>query len=140
MLGIHIPLMVVVSMGVLPIMSTGMRIIRAEGALMVAVYMAYNVILFQTTSPATPPDLKEQDMPAQIQPKDSDPAQNDQPAITATASAVIDSASQTQILPANEEPAAVNKPAIETAENGNTSVNNASGSTEPASTTTTTGK
>ncbi|PKL48121.1 MAG: sodium:calcium antiporter [Candidatus Riflebacteria bacterium HGW-Riflebacteria-2] len=55
MLGIHIPLMVVVSLGVLPIMSTGMRIIRAEGALLVAVYLAYNVILFQTTAPAVPP-------------------------------------------------------------------------------------
>lgn len=55
MLGIHIPLMVAVSLGVLPIMSTGMRIIRAEGALLVAVYLAYNVILFQTTAPAVPP-------------------------------------------------------------------------------------
>lgn len=55
MLGIHIPLMVAVSLGVLPIMSTGMRIIRAEGALLVAVYLAYNVILFQTTAPTVPP-------------------------------------------------------------------------------------
>lgn len=55
MLGIHIPLMVVVSLGVLPIMSTGMRIIRAEGALLVAVYLAYNVVLFQTTAPTVPP-------------------------------------------------------------------------------------
>lgn len=49
MLGIHIPLMVAVSLGVLPIMSTGLRIIRAEGALLIAVFMAYNVVLFQTS-------------------------------------------------------------------------------------------
>jgi cation:H+ antiporter len=55
MLGIHIPLMVVVSLGVLPIMSTGMRIVRAEGALLIAVYLAYNIILFQTTAPTVPP-------------------------------------------------------------------------------------
>jgi cation:H+ antiporter len=67
MLGLHIPLMAAVSLGVLPIMSTGMRIIRAEGALLVAVYIAYNVILFQTTSPEVPvkPDLNKmvQQMP-----------------------------------------------------------------------------
>ena len=49
MLGIHIPLMVVVSLGVLPIMSTGLKIIRAEGAFLVLVYVAYNFILFQTS-------------------------------------------------------------------------------------------
>lgn len=49
MLGVHIPLMVVVSLGVLPIMSTGMRIVRLEAAFLVAVYLAYNVMIFQTT-------------------------------------------------------------------------------------------
>lgn len=52
MLGLHIPLMVVVSLGVLPIMSTGMRIVRLEGAFLVAVYVAYTLMLFQTTAPA----------------------------------------------------------------------------------------
>jgi cation:H+ antiporter len=54
MLGLHIPLMVVVSLGVLPIMSTGMRIVRAEGAFLVIVYIAYTIMLFQTTAPAMP--------------------------------------------------------------------------------------
>lgn len=49
MLGIHIPLMVVISMSVLPIMSTGLKIIRAEGALLVSFYLVYNIILFQSS-------------------------------------------------------------------------------------------
>ncbi|GAB4279352.1 MAG: calcium/sodium antiporter [Candidatus Rifleibacteriota bacterium] len=49
MLGIHIPLMVVVSLSVLPIMSTGLKIVRAEGALLIAFYLVYNVILFQSS-------------------------------------------------------------------------------------------
>lgn len=70
MLGIHIPLMVVVSLAVLPIMSTGMRIIRAEGALLVAVYLAYNVILFQTTTPKLSlPEPKQSGMPTHTEPK-----------------------------------------------------------------------
>ncbi len=55
MLGLHIPLMVVVSLGVLPIMRTGMRIVRLEGAFLVAVYLAYNVMLFQTTAKEAQP-------------------------------------------------------------------------------------
>lgn len=49
MLGMHIPLMMVVSLGVLPIMRTGMRIVRLEGALLVAVYIAYSVMIFQSS-------------------------------------------------------------------------------------------
>jgi len=49
MLGIHIPLMVVVSLGVLPIMRTDMKIVRAEGALLLAVYIAYSVMLYQSS-------------------------------------------------------------------------------------------
>lgn len=54
MLGIHIPLMVAVTLGVLPIMSTGLKIVRAEGALLVAVFIAYNMILFQTSTKRIP--------------------------------------------------------------------------------------
>ncbi|MDD3148515.1 MAG: calcium/sodium antiporter [Candidatus Riflebacteria bacterium] len=57
MIGIHIPLMFVVSLGVLPIMRTGMKIVRLEGALLLACYIAYSVMLYQTAgseSPATP--------------------------------------------------------------------------------------
>ncbi len=50
MIGIHIPLMVVVSLGVLPIMSTGLKIVRGEGILLLLVYFAYTVILFQTSN------------------------------------------------------------------------------------------
>lgn len=55
MLGLHIPLMFVVSLGVLPIMRTGLRIIRLEGAFLVGVYIAYNVMLFQTTATGLQP-------------------------------------------------------------------------------------
>jgi len=55
MLGLHIPLMFVVSLGVLPIMRTGLRIIRLEGAFLVGVYIAYNIMLFQTTSVSLQP-------------------------------------------------------------------------------------
>ncbi|MBU1109600.1 MAG: calcium/sodium antiporter [Candidatus Riflebacteria bacterium] len=104
MLGIHIPLMVVVSLGVLPIMSTGMRIIRAEGALLVAVYLAYNVILFQTSSSTVPiPELKK-DIPAQMQPKNlSTPANNSLLQIPATATENIGLASQTEAATATEK-------------------------------------
>ncbi|MEW6708468.1 MAG: calcium/sodium antiporter [Candidatus Riflebacteria bacterium] len=57
MLGIHIPLMVVISLAVLPIMSTGLKIVRLEGAFLVCFYLAYNVVLFQT-SEVTPPTLQ----------------------------------------------------------------------------------
>ncbi|HOY67901.1 MAG TPA: calcium/sodium antiporter [Candidatus Ozemobacteraceae bacterium] len=50
MLGIDIPLMVVVALGCLPIMWTGYRIVRAEGLLLVAAYLGYMYILFQTPS------------------------------------------------------------------------------------------
>ena len=50
MLGIHIPLMIAVSLGVLPIMSTGLKIVRAEGALLVIAYIAYTVIILQTSA------------------------------------------------------------------------------------------
>jgi cation:H+ antiporter len=56
MLGIHIPLMVVVSLSVLPIMSTGLKIIRAEGALLVSFYLFYNVVLFQSSAKVVPPE------------------------------------------------------------------------------------
>lgn len=48
MYGIDIPLMVVVSLGCLPIMWTGYRIVRAEGLLLVSAYLGYMYILFQT--------------------------------------------------------------------------------------------
>lgn len=54
MLGIHIPLMVAISMSVLPIMSTGLKIVRAEGVLLVCFYLAYNVILFQSSEMSKP--------------------------------------------------------------------------------------
>jgi len=47
MLGIDIPLMVVVTLGCLPIMWTGYRIVRAEGLLLLASYLGYMYILFQ---------------------------------------------------------------------------------------------
>lgn len=56
MLGIHIPFMVMVTLGVLPIMRTGLKIIRAEGVLLIAVFIVYNVVLFQT-SVRIPPEL-----------------------------------------------------------------------------------
>lgn len=49
MLGIHIPLMLILSLGVLPIMSTGLKIVRAEGFLLVLAYIAYTIIIFQTS-------------------------------------------------------------------------------------------
>ena len=54
MLGIHIPLMVVVSLGVLPLMRTGMRIVRLEGAVLIAAYIAYSVMLYQTSGAEQP--------------------------------------------------------------------------------------
>lgn len=47
MLGIDIPLMVVVTLGCLPIMWSGYRIVRAEGLLLLASYLGYMYILFQ---------------------------------------------------------------------------------------------
>jgi len=47
MLGIDIPLMVVVSLGCLPIMWTGYRIVRLEGLLLLGAYLGYMYILFQ---------------------------------------------------------------------------------------------
>lgn len=129
MLGIHIPLMVAVSMGVLPIMSTGMRIIRAEGALLVAVYLAYNVILFQTTTPELPPDLK--DLSTHTQPKDTgSPANGTTPVNTATAGQILDTASQTPALPAIEEPLSQPVENIGAADSSSASI-----SLEPASAT-----
>lgn len=49
MLGLHIPTMFIVSLGVLPIMISGMKIVRAEGAFLIAVYIAYSIMLFQIT-------------------------------------------------------------------------------------------
>ncbi|HMM61762.1 MAG TPA: hypothetical protein PKC25_16715, partial [Candidatus Rifleibacterium sp.] len=54
MLGIHIPLMFVVGLGVLPIMRTGMKIVRLEGALLLACYIAYTVMLYQTAGSESP--------------------------------------------------------------------------------------
>jgi len=54
MLGIHIPLMFVVGLGVLPIMRTGMKIVRLEGAFLLACYIAYTVMLYQTTGSDAP--------------------------------------------------------------------------------------
>lgn len=71
MLGIHIPLMVVVGLAVLPIMSTGLKIVRAEGAFLVGLYLAYNVILFQSSSSVLPETAKDKATPLvkQAQPK-----------------------------------------------------------------------
>ncbi len=54
MLGIHIPLMFVVGLGVLPIMRTGMKIVRLEGAFLLACYIAYTVMLYQTAGSDAP--------------------------------------------------------------------------------------
>lgn len=59
MLGIHIPLMVVISMSVLPIMSTGLKIVRAEAVLLICFYLVYNVILFQSSDMSKPADQNE---------------------------------------------------------------------------------
>ncbi len=56
MLGIHIPIMVVISMSVLPIMSTGLKIVRAEGVLLVCFYLLYNVVLIQSSEISKPAD------------------------------------------------------------------------------------
>lgn len=68
MLGIHIPMMVVVSLSVLPIMSTGLKIVRAEGALLLAFYFVYNIILLQSS-----PEIKKQsekiETPSLVQPQ-----------------------------------------------------------------------
>ena len=48
MLGISIPLMAVVSLGCLPIMRSGMAIVRLEGLLLVTAYIGYLYVLFQT--------------------------------------------------------------------------------------------
>jgi len=48
MLGIDIPLMVAISLGCLPIMWTGYRIVRLEGLLLLASYLGYMYVLFQT--------------------------------------------------------------------------------------------
>ncbi len=61
MLGIHIPLMFVVGLGVLPLMYTGMKIVRLEGAFLIAAYIAYSVMLYQTAgsdAPVPPPPAK----------------------------------------------------------------------------------
>jgi hypothetical protein len=39
-------------------MSTGMQIIRAEGALLVSFYLFYNIILFQLNTEVTSPEIK----------------------------------------------------------------------------------
>jgi len=54
MLGIHIPLMFVVGLGVLPLMRTGMKIVRLEGAFLLACYIAYTVMLYQTAGSDAP--------------------------------------------------------------------------------------
>jgi len=54
MLGIHIPLMFVVGLGVLPLMRTGMKIVRLEGAFLLACYIAYTVMLYQTAGSEAP--------------------------------------------------------------------------------------
>lgn len=96
MLGLHIPLMVVVSLGVLPIMSTGMRIIRLEGAFLVAVYVAYTLMLFQTTAPAPMATLPDP-IPNITQPANGNNAS--QPAAITSNSA----ASMPEVLPVTPE-------------------------------------
>lgn len=98
MLGLHIPLMFVVSLGVLPIMRTGLRIVRLEGAFLVGVYIAYNVMLFQTTARSLQPvadplpgNLKEMSAPL-VPASDTiniTPQQNDQ-SLTSPASSAIE--------------------------------------------------
>lgn len=48
MFGIDIPIMVVVSLGVLPIMRTGMKISRPEGIILLGTFIVYTWYLFQT--------------------------------------------------------------------------------------------
>ncbi len=134
MLGIHIPLMFVVGLGVLPIMRTGMKIVRLEGAFLLACYIAYTVMLFQTagsdspTPPVATPAAIE--APAQGNGQSSLPAsigsgaaaviENPAPAVTAPETPAAETASSTagltnpsEIAPAssaiptqNTEPAA----------------------------------
>ncbi len=99
MLGIHIPLMVVVSLGVLPIMRTGMKIVRLEGALLIAAYIAYSVMLYQTagsdspTPPVATPAAIE--APAQGNGQSSIPA-----ALGSGAAAIVENPSPAVIVPA----------------------------------------
>lgn len=109
MLGIHIPLMFVVGLGVLPIMRTGMKIVRLEGAFLLACYIAYTVMLFQTagsdspTPPVATPAAIE--APAQGNGQSSLPAsigsgaaaviENPAPAVTAPETPAAETASST---------------------------------------------
>ncbi|MDD3000337.1 MAG: calcium/sodium antiporter [Candidatus Riflebacteria bacterium] len=54
MLGLHIPIMTVTALALLPIMKTGMKIVRLEGLILLVGYIAYTVMLIQTAGAAAP--------------------------------------------------------------------------------------
>lgn len=60
MLGLHIPIMMVVAIVLLPIMFTDMMITKKEGAFYVIVYIAYTVMLIQTTVATSKANKEEQ--------------------------------------------------------------------------------
>ncbi len=60
MLGLHIPIMMAVAIILLPIMFTDMMISKKEGAFYVIVYIAYTVMLIQTTVAASKANKEEQ--------------------------------------------------------------------------------
>lgn len=66
MIGIHIPLMMVVALAILPIMRSDMKIVRLEGAFLVAIYIAYSVILFQSSGSESSAQINQQDTPVSI--------------------------------------------------------------------------
>ena len=102
MLGIHIPLMVVVSLGVLPIMRTGMRIVRAEGALLLAVYIAYSVMLYQSNTSEAPIAKPVTPVSSIEQPLDkTEKAVIPNPETTATQPASVDTAVASITAPAS---------------------------------------
>ncbi|MGI6444854.1 MAG: calcium/sodium antiporter [Candidatus Ozemobacteraceae bacterium] len=54
MLGLHIPIMAVTALAILPIMRTGMKIVRLEGAILLIGYIAYTIMLIQSSGAGAP--------------------------------------------------------------------------------------
>jgi len=54
MLGLHIPIMAVTALAILPIMRTGMKIVRLEGAILLIGYIAYTIMLIQSSGAGVP--------------------------------------------------------------------------------------
>ncbi len=108
MLGIHIPLMFVVGLGVLPIMYTGMKIVRLEGAFLIATYIAYSVMLYQTAgadAPVPPPPAKRViSTPLPVSSQPALPAVTN-PTVTATNTMLPATAPESIVNPAGQIPA-----------------------------------